>query len=117
MDPQSGALWVNAHVPPNSVVQFHLRDASTSAYDLERALTRYRASTLSAASSGALLFSCAGRGMGLYGQTDHDSNAFRRLVADVPVGGFFCEGEIGPVHNSTYVHGYTSAFAVFSERK
>ena len=77
----------------------------------------YRASTLSAASSGALLFSCTGRGMGLYGQTDHDSNAFRRLVADVPVGGFFCDGEIGPVHNSTYVHGYTSAFAVFSERK
>ena len=117
MDPQSGALWVNAQVPANSVVQFHLRDASTSAYDLERALTHYRASTLSAASSGALLFSCTGRGMGLYGQTDHDSNAFRRLVADVPVGGFFCDGEIGPVHNSTYVHGYTSAFAVFSERK
>ncbi|HEY4369759.1 MAG TPA: FIST N-terminal domain-containing protein [Steroidobacteraceae bacterium] len=117
MDPQSGALWVNAHIPAKSVVQFHLRDASTSAYDLERALTRYRASTLSAASSGALLFSCAGRGMGLYGQADHDSNTFRRLVADVPVGGFFCDGEIGPVHNSTYVHGYTSAFAVFSERK
>ena len=116
MDPQTGALWVNAHVPANSVVQFHLRDASTSAYDLERALTHYRASTVSATSSGALLFSCAGRGMGLYGQTDHDSNAFRRLVADVPIGGFFCDGEIGPVQNSTYLHGYTSAFAVFSER-
>lgn len=117
MDPQSGALWVNAHVPANSVVQFHLRDASTSAYDLERALTHHRASTLSAPSSGALLFSCAGRGMGLYGQADHDSNAFRRLIADVPIGGFFGNGEIGPVQNSTYLHGYTSAFAVFSERK
>lgn len=117
MDPQSGALWVNAHVPANSVVQFHLRDASASAYDLERALTHYRRSTLSAASSGALLFSCAGRGYGLYGQSDHDSNAFRRLIADVPIGGFFGNGEIGPVHNATYLHGYTSAFAVFSERK
>ncbi|MBB6094822.1 small ligand-binding sensory domain FIST [Povalibacter uvarum] len=117
MDPQSGALWVNAHVPTNSVVQFHLRDASTSAYDLERALTHYRTATLSAPPSGALLFSCAGRGYDLYGQPDHDSNAFRRLVADIPIGGFFGNGEIGPVQNSTYLHGYTSAFAVFSERR
>lgn len=117
MDPQSGALWVNAHIPANSVVQFHLRDAAASAFDLERALRNYRLTTLSAAAGGALLFSCAGRGIGLYGQSDHDTNAFRRLVADVPVGGFFCDGEIGPVQNSTYLHGYTSSFAVFSERK
>ena len=117
MDPQSGALWVNAQIPANSVVQFHLRDAAASAYDLERALTSYRNSTLSKPSSGALLFSCAGRGFGLYGQDDHDSNAFRRLIADVPIGGFFGNGEIGPVQNATYLHGYASAFAVFSERK
>lgn len=117
MDPQSGALWVNAHVTANSVVQFHVRDATASAYDLERALSNYCASTTSAASAGALLFSCAGRGIGLYGQADHDSNAFRRLVADVPIGGFFCNGEIGPVQNSTYLHGYTSSFAVFRDRK
>lgn len=117
MDPQSGALWVNAHIPAKSVVQFHLRDASASAFDLERALTQYRNSTLSGPPAGALLFSCAGRGYGLYGQDDHDSNAFRRLVADVPIGGFFGNGEIGPVQNATYLHGYTSAFAVFSERK
>ena len=116
MDPQTGALWINAQVPPNSVVQFHLRDASTSAYDLERALTQYRASAPPASLSGALLFSCLGRGVGLYGQADHDTNAFRRLVADIPVAGFFGNGEIGPVQNSTYLHGYTSAFAVFSER-
>lgn len=117
LDPQSGALWVNAAVPPNSVVQFHLRDAQTSAYDLERTLSHYRAAHPVASESGALLFSCNGRGVGLYGQADHDSNAFRRLVADLPIGGFFCSGEIGPVQNATYLHGYTSAFAVFRERK
>lgn len=117
MDPQSGALWVSAHVPNNSVVQFHLRDATTSAMDLERVLMSYRASQRFSPVGGALLFSCAGRGMELYGQTDHDSNAFRRLIADVPLGGFFCDGEIGPVQNTTYLHGYTSSFAVFRERK
>jgi small ligand-binding sensory domain FIST len=117
MDPQSGALWVNAEIPAKSVVQFHLRDATTSAFDLERTLTAYRASQMIDGDAGALLFSCEGRGSGLYGQSDHDSNAFRRLVADVPIGGFFCSGEIGPVADATYLHGYTSAFAVFRERK
>jgi small ligand-binding sensory domain FIST len=117
MDPQSGALWVSANVPTNSVVQFHLRDAATSALDLERALTTYKASHLVAPDAGALLFSCHGRGIGLYGQADHDSNAFRRLVADLPIGGFFCNAEIGPIQNGTFLHGYTSAFAVLQEKK
>jgi small ligand-binding sensory domain FIST len=116
MDPQSGALWVNAQVPAHSVVQFHFRDAAASALDLERALLEYRKSPKYSPSSGALLFSCAGRGADLYGQPDHDSNAFRRLVADVPLGGFFGNGEIGPVQDHTFLHGYTSAFAVFRHR-
>lgn len=117
IDPQSGALWINAAVPAKSVVQFHLRDAATSALDLERVLTDYRRSPHFAPVRAALLFSCQGRGVGLYGQPDHDSNTFRRLIADVPIGGFFCGGEIGPVQRATYLHGYTSSFAVFRERK
>ncbi|AMN45805.1 hypothetical protein ACG33_01520 [Steroidobacter denitrificans] len=117
MDPQSGALWINANIVTNSVVQFHLRDAATSAYDLERTLTEYRASRSADTNAGVLLFSCAGRGTTLYGQSDHDSNAFRRLVADLPIGGFFCAGEIGPVQHSTYLHGFTSAFAVIRTRQ
>jgi small ligand-binding sensory domain FIST len=116
LDPQSGALWVNAHVEQNRVVQFHLRDGSASAMDLERMLTSYRSTRGHQPASGVLLFSCAGRGVSLYEQPDHDSNAFRRIVADVPIGGFFCNGEIGPVHNATYLHMYTSVFAVFRPR-
>jgi small ligand-binding sensory domain FIST len=116
LDPQSGALWVNANVEQNRVVQFHLRDASASALDLERMLTSYRSTMGQAPAAGVLLFSCAGRGIGLYEQPDHDSNAFRRLVADLPIGGFFCNGEIGPVHNKSYLHTYTSVFAIFRPR-
>src|SRR6185436_14949198 len=71
MDPQSGALCVSANVPSHSVVQFHLRDAATSAMDLERSLTTYKASHLVTPDAGALMFSCEGRGIGLYGQADH----------------------------------------------
>lgn len=110
---EGGALAVAAEVDPTQVVQFHLRDARTSAQDLERCLERYAASPESAGARGALLFSCLGRGRYLYGEADHDSRAFRRVVGDVPLGGFFANGEIGPVQGRTYLHGYTSSFAVF----
>lgn len=67
--------------------------------------------------SGALLFSCLGRGEGLYGQPNFDTSVFREHLGDVPVGGFFCNGEIGPVGGATFLHGYTSSFGLFRPRK
>src|SRR5262249_36826324 len=116
MPPEPGALWVNAHVPANHVVQFHLRDAHTADNDLERSLQTLRSSLAGSPAAGAMLFSCTGRGSSFYGQPDHDSNAFRRLIGDIPIGGCFCSGEIGPLKQSCYLHGYTSSFAVFTER-
>ena len=94
------------------VVQFHLRDAATSAEDLERCS---RATARHAASAaGALLFSCLGRGGHLYGRAEprHRRRSAAHL-GDVPLGGFFCNGEIGPVQGTTFLHGYTSAFGIF----
>jgi small ligand-binding sensory domain FIST len=113
-DPAAGALAVNAEVEDNQVVQFHLRDAATSAADLTAMLDAYTGPP----PAGALLFSCLGRGQGLYGRPNHDSDAFRRRFGDVALGGFFGNGEIGPVSagTRTFVHGYTSAFALFRPR-
>jgi small ligand-binding sensory domain FIST len=110
-DPSTGAIAVGALVEEGMVVQFHLRDAATSAADLDSLLARYEGRP-----AGALLFSCLGRGAALYGSPDHDTNAFRNRLGPVPLGGFFCNGEIGPVHGTTFLHGYTSAFALFHGR-
>jgi small ligand-binding sensory domain FIST len=115
MDPQSGAIWVGAELEPNSIVQFHVRDALSSAQDLERALLGYEVGR--ARPAAALLFSCVGRGVGLYGSADHDSTALKRRLGELPVGGFFCSGEIGAVHGMTQVHGYTSAIAIISGKR
>jgi small ligand-binding sensory domain FIST len=113
VDDESGALWIGAEPEVNQVVQFHVRDAVTSAEDLEQALEPL---DRGASPAGALLFSCLGRGRNLYGRPDHDTDAFRRHAARTPLGGFFCNGEIGPVRGRTFIHGYTSAFALFSPR-
>jgi small ligand-binding sensory domain FIST len=115
LEPNSGALAVAADIEPNSVVQFHVRDAETSAADIEAMLGAY-ARDAGHTPAGALLFSCLGRGEGLYKKPDHDSQAFARIIGPVPLGGFFCNGELGPVQETTHLHGYTSVFGLFSPK-
>jgi small ligand-binding sensory domain FIST len=115
-DGDDGSLTVGAMLRNLQVVQFHLRDARTSAEDLERRLSRYGSERHAATARGAVLFSCLGRGAHLYGRPNHDSEVLRRHLGDLPLGGFFCNGEIGPVQGTTFLHGYTSAFGIFRER-
>ncbi len=112
-DHKRGALAVGATLREGQIVQFHVRDAETSSQDLAGLLARYSDGTSVPQATGALLFSCLGRGIDLYGHADHDTDMFREKVRPVPLTGFFCNGEIGPVGDATYVHGWTSSFGIF----
>ncbi|MFZ5481385.1 MAG: FIST signal transduction protein [Myxococcota bacterium] len=116
LDRKAGAIGVGWPIVEGQALQFHVRDAAASAADLDAALVRHRAEAPPTAAAGALLFSCLARGEAFFGAPDHDSDAFRRHLGDVPIGGVFCNGEIGPVRGSTYIHGYTSSFGVFRPR-
>jgi small ligand-binding sensory domain FIST len=37
-------------------------------------------------------------------------------LGSLPLCGFFCNGEIGPVGDTTFLHGYTSSFALMRPR-
>ncbi len=110
---ETGALYIGAMLRENQTVQFHLRDAGAASDDLRNMLSTYLSEHDPAQAEGALLFSCLGRGVGLYGVPDHDTDLFREFVGPLPLGGFFCNGEIGQVGGGTYVHGYTSSFGIF----
>ena len=97
-----------------TVAQFVLRDAHSAEQELRDMLERHRR-TGAGRPAGALLFSCVGRGAGLFGHPDHDTSLFEEQLGPAPLGGFFCNGEIGPVGGTTFLHGYTSAFAMFRE--
>lgn len=112
VDPQVGAIAIGDRIRPGQRIQFHLRDARASADDLEALLRRYCQEKSGPAGAGALMFSCVGRGEGLYNEPNFDSDLFHRYLPGVPLSGFFCNGEIGPVGNSTFLHGYTSVFGI-----
>lgn len=117
VDPRVGAIAIGDRVRPGQRIQFHLRDAQTSAEDLEMLLQRYQDQiestdqTTSIQNAGALMFACLGRGEGLYGKPNFDSQLLRHYFP-IPISGFFCNGEIGPVGSSTFLHGYTSVFGI-----
>lgn len=110
LDGRRQALTVGALVRPGQTVQFHLRDAQASSQDLEKMLNGYQ--ERGGSPSCGLLFTCLGRGESLYKQANHDSEQFRRRFPQAALAGFFCNGEVGPVGDTSYLHGYTSCFAM-----
>ncbi|MBI5198194.1 MAG: FIST C-terminal domain-containing protein [Nitrospirae bacterium] len=115
--PDQNALAIGAILNEGQWVQFHVRDARTSAEDLEAHLTRYISEPHEGHLSGALLFSCMGRGFHLYGEPNHDTKMFHQHLGNFPMGGFFCNGEIGPIQGVTHLHGYTSSFGLFRPKE
>jgi small ligand-binding sensory domain FIST len=115
-DSDEGHLLVAARLHQGQTIQFHLRDAKASSSDLDTVLSAFTKDHEGDAYEGALLFSCLGRGQHLYGCSNHDSERFEHFMGTLPLGGFFCNGEIGPVDGMTYVHGYTSSFGLFRPR-
>lgn len=117
VDPRVGAIAIGDRIRAGQRIQFHLRDAKASAEDLVTLLSRYQLTHPEATDDaiGALMFSCTGRGEGLYGQSNFDSQLFAEYLPFVPLSGFFCNGEIGPVAGSTFLHGFTSVFGIFRQ--
>jgi small ligand-binding sensory domain FIST len=113
VDQETGSLSIGAPLREGQLVQFHLRDKIMSSEDLKVMLSKYQNKDGWQNAKGALLFSCLGRGEYLYGKPNHDSDMFKTEIGNIPLGGFFCNGEIGPVGETTFLHGYTSSFGIF----
>jgi len=111
-DPQSGAIAIGDYVRPGQTVQFHVRDEETADEDLRHLLQGARNSVASQ-SRGALLFTCNGRGTRLFGSADHDARCVREALGEIPLAGFFAQGEIGPVAGKNFLHGFTASVAIF----
>ncbi len=114
-DPESGALAVGEEVAVGQTVQFHVRDARSADEDLRRRLERESTALGDRRAAGALLFTCNGRGSRMFGAPDHDAGLIAEVLGDIPVAGFFCGGELGPVGGQNFLHTFTASIAVFPE--
>jgi small ligand-binding sensory domain FIST len=113
VDPETGALAIGALPEVGQTIQFQVRDAEAADQDLKRQLATAKERLDTTEVAGALLCTCNGRGVGLFGIADHDARAISAALGPLPLAGFFCNGEIGPVGARTYVHGFTASLALF----
>jgi len=113
-DPKSGHVAVASEVHQGQVVRLHARDARSAHRDLRDALGVRMRALGGRTPAGALLFSCNGRGRGLFGRSDHDAVTVAEELAGAPAAGFFAAGEIGPVGGESFLHGFTATVAVFA---
>ncbi|MFA5891982.1 MAG: FIST N-terminal domain-containing protein [Actinomycetota bacterium] len=107
-DAEKGFIVVADVVEVGETIQFHVRDPRAADEDLRQML-----GSVSSPTSGALLFTCNGRGSNMFEEQDHDAAAVHKGLGEVPLAGFFANGEIGPLSGQNFLHGHTASLAIF----
>ncbi len=115
-DPKSGVLAVGAMPRTGQTMQFQRRDAAAATEDMTELLGLSKEKLAGATVYGGCLCCCNGRGQHLFGRANHDVEIIQRCLGPLGLAGFFCNGEIGPVGEKNYLHGFTASLALFVQK-
>jgi small ligand-binding sensory domain FIST len=115
-DPNSGVLAVGALPRAGQTMQFQRRDAAAASEDMRELLERAKEKIGGATIYGGCLCCCNGRGKNLFGAANHDAELVQNEIGPLGLAGFFCNGEIGPVGEKNYLHGFTASLALFVKK-
>ncbi|MBC8096352.1 MAG: FIST C-terminal domain-containing protein [Akkermansiaceae bacterium] len=115
-DPKSGSIAVGAFPRLGQTVQFQRRSAAAAMEDMEELLDRAGKKLDRAVVYGGCLCSCNGRGENLFGRPNHDARSVQDQFGPIGLTGFFCNGEIGPIGEKSFLHGFTASLALFVKK-
>jgi len=112
-DPRSGSIAVGALPRLGQTIQFQRRSAAAATQDMNELLIATKTKLSGRTIYGGCLCCCNGRGAGLFGRPNHDAELVQKQLGPLGLTGFFCNGEIGPVGEKNFLHGYTASLALF----
>lgn len=112
-DPERQSIGVGDFIRAGQTIQFHIRDHASADADLQEWLRAARKEIPPGADAGGLLFTCNGRGTNLFPHADHDAALIQQILGPLPLAGIFAAGELGPVSQQNFVHGYTASLVLF----
>ncbi len=110
VDSNSGKMELAAYPRLGQTLQFQLRDRHSAHEELQQILKK--AARKKIRPFAALSFLCGGRGSGLFGAPHHDAVCIREQFGAIPNVGLFCNGEVGPIGDRNFVHGYTAVIGL-----
>ena len=108
IDTQSKLIAIGDYLKKGDSLMFCRRDAKTARDDMARMLESIKQGLYAQPAAG-VYYSCLGRGESLFGKGTGELKMIQDVFGDIPLAGFFCNGEIS--HNRLY--GYTGVLTLF----
>ena len=108
LDPEAGLVAIGEHLTSGQAIMFCRRDSQSAFDDLRRMLAdlKQRAAT---PPRGGIYYSCVARGPNMFGPDSVELETIRAELGDIPLVGFFCNGEI----SYDRLYGYTGVLSLF----
>jgi small ligand-binding sensory domain FIST len=107
IDPRNKLIAIGDMVAPGDEILICRRDQTAARHDLERIAGELKSGV--ARPRGALYFSCIARGEHMFGSRGAELRVIRDALGEVPLVGFFCNGEI----SRDRLYGYTGVLTLF----
>jgi len=117
LDPSKGVVAVAAQIDEGQMVSFCTRDEPAARKDLIRICAEIRdhlheqseTDGAPAEARGAVYVSCLGRASHMFGESNEELGLIQRQLGDLPLVGFYANGEIGGQN----LYGFTGVLTVF----
>lgn len=94
MDQETGSMMIGDLVEEGQSLQFHVRDSELASQRLTQNLTDYVSSLRDQSISAMLSFNSVARGYRMFEEDDHDAKIIAEHLSNIPIAGFFSNGEI-----------------------
>ena len=107
VDPRNKLIAIGEAVESGAELLFCKRDEAAARQDLQRISSELKSAVPQP--RGALYFSCLARGEHMFGRRGAELDVIRRTLGEVPLVGFFCNGEI----SRDRLYGYTGVLTLF----
>jgi small ligand-binding sensory domain FIST len=109
IDPEKGWLAIGERIQRGDRIMFVRRDSASAMVDLDRMVGEV-SRRAGPSPRAALYFSCVARGPNLFGPNSQELGCIRDKLGDVPLIGFYANGEI----SNNRLYGYTGVLAVIA---
>jgi small ligand-binding sensory domain FIST len=114
-DDDSGSITLAQPLKAGQYLSWGLRDKESAAADF-LLTTHQLAETLGTQPDFGLLFSCLGRGPYFYGGIERDLKVLKQTFPDMPLLGFYGNGEIATIQGSNHLLPSSAVLSLFAAK-
>lgn len=111
-DPHLRSVTLSHPLRPGERLFWAMRDRVSAERTMQKAAQDCR-KTLDGVPDFTIMFPCLSRGPLFFGGTDKDLTVVRDSFPDTPIIGFYGNGEIAPLGESSHIHQYSTVLAAF----